>query len=82
MIKKKQKKDAKGGTLTPSGSMTNADSDDPFEEITRWFRTKRLDRVACPNPIPWWGVSVFLDEKTFNVLMFAFSTNSNIRFFD
>ena len=58
LIRKKQKKD---GNLTPS-SITNVDlDDDPFEEITRWFKTKRLDRMACPDPIAWWGVCVCLD---------------------
>jgi hypothetical protein len=59
LIKKKQKKD---GALTASSSISNIDPDnDPFEEITRWFKTKRLDRAACPNPIAWWGVCVFHD---------------------
>ena len=59
LIKKKQKKN--GNLLTPSSSASNIDPiDDPFEEITRWFKTKRLDRVACPDPISWWGVCVFL----------------------
>jgi hypothetical protein len=59
LIKKRQKKD---GTLTVSSSFSNIDpDDDPFEEITRWFKTKRLDRAACPNPIAWWGVRVFPD---------------------
>jgi hypothetical protein len=59
LIKKRQKKD---GALTASSSFSNIDrDDDPFEEITRWFKTKRLDRAACPNPIAWWGVRVFPD---------------------
>ena len=59
LMKKKQKKD---GLLTASSSISNINpNDDPFEEITRWFKTKRLDRVACPNPIAWWGVRVFRD---------------------
>jgi hypothetical protein len=61
LMKKKQKKD---GTMpvTASSSISNINrDDDPFEEITRWFETKRLDRAACPNPIAWWGVRVFND---------------------
>ena len=58
LIKKRQKKD---GTLTPSSSTSDINSvDDAFEEITRWFKGKRLDRVACPDPISRWGVCVFL----------------------
>ena len=57
LMKKKQKND---GTLTASSSISNFNSeDDPFEEITCWFKAKRLDRTACPNPIAWWGVCVF-----------------------
>jgi hypothetical protein len=60
LMKKKQKKD--GGTLTASSSISNINpDDDPFDEITRWFKTKRLDRMACPNPIAWWGVCIFHD---------------------
>jgi hypothetical protein len=61
LMKKKQKKN---GTMavTPSSSIADISDDDTFEEITRWFKTKRLDRVACPNPIAWWGVCV-LDIK-------------------
>jgi hypothetical protein len=59
IIKKKQKKDS---TTTPSSSISDINlGDDPFEEIMRWFKTKRLDRVACPDPIAWWGVCVFRD---------------------
>jgi hypothetical protein len=59
LIKKKQKKDSTlvTGAVTPSSSINPVD--DPFEEITRWFKTKRLDRMACPDPIAWWGVCVF-----------------------
>ena len=66
LIKKKHKKGAqRTGYQTLSSSIGNLDSDDnPFEEITRWFRTKRLDRLACPNPIAWWGVSKFSHVKT------------------
>ena len=53
LIKKKQKKD---GNLTPSLSISNIDSnDDPFKEITHWFKTKWLDRIACLDLIAWWG---------------------------
>jgi len=45
--------------------MSNDANDDPFEEITRWFRTKRLDRVACPDPIAWWGVGNLSLSKVF-----------------
>ena len=57
LMMKKQKKD---GTLTASSSFSNiSPDDDPFEEITHWFKTKQLDRTACPNLITWWGVCVF-----------------------
>jgi hypothetical protein len=59
LIKKKQKKDST--LVTPSSSISSINpADDPFEEITRWFKTKRLDRAACPDPIAWWGVCVSL----------------------
>ena len=57
LIKKKQKKD---GTLAPSLSVSDINlGDDPFKEIAHWFKIKRLDHVACPDPIAWWGVCVF-----------------------
>ena len=61
LMKKKRKKDSTM-PVTASSSISNFNpDDDPFEEITRWFKTKRLDRAACPNPIAWWGVRVFHD---------------------
>ena len=35
-------------------------SENPFEEIERYFKLLRLWREDCPNPIPWWGVSCIL----------------------
>jgi hypothetical protein len=75
LMKKKQKKDGTAGTLTASLSISNINpNDNPFEEITRWFKTKRLDRVACPNPIAWWGVGVFHDTDKVLVLMFTLAS--------
>jgi hypothetical protein len=71
LIKKKKRQDAKDGNSTRSVHITTTDGeDDPFEEITRWFGTKRLNRVVCPNPITWWGVCILSLSKDF-VLMFA-----------
>ena len=59
LMRKKQKED---GTLTVLSSISSIiPDDDPFEELTRWFKTKWLDRMACPNPIAWWGVRIFHD---------------------
>jgi hypothetical protein len=49
MIKKKQKKKALAETM---------EDENPFEELERFLRHPRLRRQDCPNPIPWWGVSV------------------------
>ena len=59
LIKKKQKK---ASTSTASTSMDNGkltgSNEDPFEELNRWFKSKWLEREACPNAILWWGVSI------------------------
>jgi hypothetical protein len=69
LIKKKQKQDAKDDRSTRSGCVDNTNRDDPFEEITRWFGSNRLDRVACPNPIAWWGVSLILYLMMFLLIL-------------
>ena len=56
LIKKKQKK---SNTLTTSTS-TAVSNVDPFEELNHWFKSKRLGCEACPNPVPWWGVSILV----------------------
>jgi hypothetical protein len=78
LIKKKKKQD---GNLTQSLGITNSDHQDPFEEITRWFGSKRLEQAACPNPITWWGVSLFLYLKILSSCL-LFSTSLNIQLFD
>jgi hypothetical protein len=56
LIKKKQKK-ANTSTTSTSTAVGNVD---PFEELNRWFKSKRLGREACPNAVPWWGVSILV----------------------
>jgi hypothetical protein len=60
LIRKNQRKRAK----TAGVSSANGD-DDPFDELNRWFKMKRLDRTACPNPIAWWGVCTFFMWRVF-----------------
>jgi hypothetical protein len=55
LIKKKQKK--KGKSL-PLLSQRVSENPDDFEELNRYLKRPRLRREECPNPIPWWGVSV------------------------
>jgi hypothetical protein len=79
LMKKKQKKDG-ASTVTSSSSTADINPDeDTFEEITRWFKAKVLDRKACPNPIAWWGVchGVLLNIKIIPYIFF--SINSNIQ---
>jgi hypothetical protein len=74
LMKKKQKQDG-SATVASSSSITAADmnhDEDMFEEITRWFKTKKLDRKACPNPIAWWGVCVLPDIKRLRSHFFQF----------
>jgi hypothetical protein len=42
-------------------SQVQSDSEDPFEEINQYLRLLRVRREDCPNPIPWWGVSILID---------------------
>jgi hypothetical protein len=49
IIKKKQKKKAIADAQV---------NENPFEELERFLRHPRLRRQDCPNPIPWWGVSI------------------------
>jgi hypothetical protein len=54
------KEQKKASTLTASSIISNiSPDDDPFEEITHWFKIKWLDCMACPNPITWWRVCIF-----------------------
>jgi hypothetical protein len=53
VIRKRQKKK---GVSEAHDSQVN---ENPFEEIERYLKSPRLHREDCPNPIPWWGVSVF-----------------------
>jgi hypothetical protein len=53
VIKKRQKK--KGVTEAHDSRA----KENPFEEVERYLKSPRLRREDCPNPIPWWGVSVF-----------------------
>jgi len=79
LINKKQKKDST--LVTPSSSIPSINSvDDPCEEITHWFKTKWLDRAACPDPIAWWGVCVSLIIfKTCPNIQVHFSISLNIQ---
>jgi hypothetical protein len=52
LIKKKRGKSGK--SLLPSLQP----EEDEFEELYRFLRQPRLRREDCPNPIPWWGVSI------------------------
>jgi hypothetical protein len=54
MIKKKQRK--KGLEID---SDLASKTDNPFVEIDRYLSQPCLKREDCPNPIPWWGVSLF-----------------------
>ena len=42
-----------------SGAHGSQSKENPFEEIERFLKQPWLRREDCPNPIPWWGVSVF-----------------------
>jgi hypothetical protein len=75
LIKKKQKK-ASTSTSTISTSMAHS-KENPFEELNRWFKSRRLEREACPNPIPWWGVCTLVLVSSFRTKFFA-SINLNI----
>jgi hypothetical protein len=72
LIRKNQKKAAK---------RADSSNDNPFDELNRWFKMKRLDRTACPNPIAWWGVSTFVISKS-SVLNFWASINTSILYSD
>jgi hypothetical protein len=54
LIKKKQRK--KGLDI----DLDLASTVDPFVEIDRYLSQPCLRREDCPNPIPWWGVSIFV----------------------
>jgi len=75
LIKKKQKKDARKTGMSAVSTNT-VNSDDPFEEFNRWFKSRRLEREACPNPIAWWGICTFVPSVVFTTKCFA-SINSN-----
>ena len=53
VIKKRQKK--KG---LPAADTSESERNS-FEKIERYLKQPRLCREDCPNPIPWWGVSLF-----------------------
>ena len=72
-IKKRQKQ--KGISKT-----TKAQShENPFEELERFLRHPRLRQEDCPNPIPWWGVSILVCCSSITFISFN-SFNLNTRF--
>jgi hypothetical protein len=77
LIKKKQKNSSTSMSTT-STSMANS-KEDPFEELNRWFKSRRMEREACPNPIPWWGVCILVQVIASSFLSkYFFSINLNI----
>jgi len=65
LIRKRERKEGKKAIDSTSTADGN---EDVFEELNRWFKTKRLDHAACPNPISWWGVCtpISLDSPNFD----------------
>jgi hypothetical protein len=77
LIKKKQRK--MGLDVDPDLAMAAVD---PLVEIDRYLSQPCLRREDCPNPIPWWGVSVFvLCHVTYSTNICFLSTRPNIQFF-
>ena len=49
-------------------SVPHPQSDEnPFEELERYFRDPLVSKRACPEVIPWWGVSISSSYSIFNL---------------
>ena len=64
MVKKRLEK--KGKTNTELIATTT----DPFLEVNHYFSQPWLRREDCPNPIPWWEVSLSFCYLVFKDLIF------------